>query len=178
MRHQLRLSSIAAVALLALAGIAGFLLAGTSATGATSSNATVQLRSTKLGKILVGSTGRTLYLFGKDSSGRSSCAGQCPVYWPPLLSAAKPTAGSGVNASLLGRTKRSNGKWQVTYNKHPLYYFSNDKAAGQVKGEEVNAFGANWYAVSAKGAKVTTGSGGTTTGTTPTTTYTNPGYGY
>src|SRR5947209_5970892 len=118
MRHQLRLSSIAAVALLALAGIAGFLLAGTSANGATNSKATVQLRSTKLGKILVGSTGHTLYLFAKDTSGRSACSGQCAVYWPPLLSATKPTAGTGVKASLLGRTKRSNGKWQVTYNKH------------------------------------------------------------
>lgn len=176
MRDQTRrYRGIAAVAVLALAGVAGFLLAGTAANGATRSKGTVSLRSTKLGKVLVSSTGRTLYLFEKDRSGHSSCTGQCATYWPPLISATKPTAGSGVKASLLGRTKRSDGTMQVTYSKHPLYMFANDKTAGQVKGEAVNAFGANWYAVSANGAKVGAGGqGGTTTAPTTTSTYTYP----
>ena len=152
-----RIRGLAAVGLLAVAGIAGFMLSGTSANGATQSKSTVSLRTTKLGKILVSSNGHTLYLFEKDKGGRSSCTGMCATYWPPLTSATKPTAGAGVKASLLGRTRRSDGKMQVTYNKHPLYWFSGDKSAGQVTGEELEAFGGEWFDVSAKGAKVETG---------------------
>jgi hypothetical protein len=62
-------------------------------------------------------------------------------------------------------TRRSNGSLQVTYNKHPLYRYTLDTNAGQTKGEGVLAFGAKWYAVSAKGtAVVKTTTGGTTTG--------------
>ena len=57
-------------------------------------------------------------------------------------------------ASLLGTTKRADGRLQVTYNHHPLYTFVNDTKRGQTNGEAVNAFGAKWYAVSAAGAKV------------------------
>ena len=90
------------------------------------------------------------------------------MFWPPLLSHGKPTAGSGVKASLLGTTRRSSGSRQVTYNKHPLYTYSLDKKAGQTKGEGILAFGAKWYVVSAKGSAVvkapsTTTTAGTTT---------------
>lgn len=177
-----RIRGLAAVGLLAVAGIAGFMLSGTSANGATQSKSTVSLRTTKLGKILVSSNGHTLYLFEKDKGGRSSCTGMCATYWPPLTSATKPTAGAGVKASLLGRTRRSDGKMQVTYNKHPLYWFVSDKSAGQVTGEEQDAFGAEWYAVSGKGSKVKSGESGgggeTTTSSTPTYTYTQPIPGY
>ena len=80
--------------------------------------------------------------------------GSCEQFWPPLLSSSKPTAGPGVQASLLGTTKRSNGSLQVTYNKHPLYSYTLDKQAGQTKGEGVSAFGATWYGLSAKGAAI------------------------
>ena len=67
-----------------------------------------------------------------------------------------------------GTTRRSNGSRQVTYNKHPLYTYTLDKKAGQTKGEGILAFGAKWYAVSAKGTAVVKRS--TTTTTTMTTT--------
>jgi predicted lipoprotein with Yx(FWY)xxD motif len=145
----------------------------------------VSLRSTKLGKVLVNSSGRTLYLFMKDKGGRSSCSGQCAKYWPPLISAASPTAGAGINAALLGRVRRGDGKMQVTYNKHPLYLFFKDKSAGQVTGENLDFFGGEWYVVNAKGVKVEPGehAGTTTTSTTTSTTSTRydttttlPGY--
>jgi predicted lipoprotein with Yx(FWY)xxD motif len=60
------------------------------------------------------------------STGRSSCYGACEAYWPPLLTKGKPHAGTGVRASLLGTTKRKDGKLEVTYNHHPLYYFVGD----------------------------------------------------
>jgi len=119
--------------------------------------------------ILVNSRGHTLYLFAKDRNGKSACSGSCVKFWPPSLHSGKPTAGSGVKASMLGTTKRSNGSLQLTYNKHPLYTFALDKRAGQTNGEGNLAFGAKWYAVSAKGTAVVKAS------TTPsTTTTTNP----
>src|SRR5205823_8569425 len=155
--------------LMAALGVVGFLVgAGSIALGGTKRGATVNLHKTKLGPILVNSKGHTLYLFKKDRNGKSSCTGSCAMFWPPLLSHGKPTAGSGVKASLLGTTRRSSGSRQVTYNKHPLYTYSLDKKASQTKGEGILAFGAKWYAVSAKGSAVvkapsTTTTAGTTT---------------
>ena len=168
---RIRLSGITRawvlLALMAALGVVGFLLgAGSIALGGTRTGATVNLRKTKLGPILVNSKGHTLYLFKKDTNGKSSCSGSCAKFWPPLLSHGKPTAGSGVKASLLGRTRRSNGSLQVTYNKHPLYAYSLDTKAGQTKGEGVLAFGAKWYAVSAKGTAVKASTTTTTTTTT------------
>lgn len=155
------------LALMAALGVVGFLLgAGSIALGGTRAGATVNLRKTQLGSVLVNSKGHTLYLFMKDKNGKSSCNASCATFWPPLLSHGKPTAGSGVKASLLGTTRRSNGSRQLSYNKHPLYSYTLDKKAGQTKGEGIFAFGAKWYAVSAKGTAVVKRSTTTTTTTT------------
>jgi len=119
-----------------------------------SKGALVALRTTALGKVLVDARGHTLYLFEKDQHGRSACYGACPTYWPPLLSPSKARAAKGVRASLLGLTKRTDGKRQVTYAGHPLYTFVNDKKAGQTTGEGMTVFGGTWDAVSASGHAV------------------------
>ena len=116
-----------------------------------SKGAIVALRSTALGSVLVDTRGHTLYLFKKDKQGRSACYGACATYWPPLYSTTKPRAGKGVHASLLGVTKRANGKRQVTYAGHPLYRFIADKKAGQTGGEGLTNFGGAWDVVSASG---------------------------
>ena len=123
-------------------------------TGAIGSGAKVAVASSGLGQILVEGRGRTLYLFAKDKRGRSSCTGQCAMYWPPLIASGKWAAVAGAKQSLLGTTKRADGRLQLTYNHHPLYTFVKDTAKGQTNGEEVDAFGGEWYAVSAAGAKV------------------------
>lgn len=169
------------VAAAAVAGLVGFLLAfGSIAHGATQSRATVQIKATSLGKVLVAANGHTLYLFTHDKSNKSLCAGQCAVFWPPLLVASKPVAGAGVSASMLGWTKRADGKLQVTYNHHPLYFFKLDKKAGQVNGQAVNHFGGLWWVVSAKGLAIKKTESGSTTTTTSTssTTTTSGGGGY
>ena len=135
-------------------GVIGFLAAGSVARSASGKTGSVSLGTTKLGPILVNARGHTLYMFAKDRNGKSSCSGSCAKFWPPSLQRGKPTAGSGVKASLLGTTKRSNGSLQLTYNKHPLYTFVLDKKAGQTNGEDQLAFGARWYAVSGKGTAV------------------------
>ena len=166
---------VAVLTLAAALGVTGFLAAGSIAGGnGTQSSATVSLRKTRLGSILVNSKGHTLYLFAKDRNGKSACSGSCASFWPPLLSRSKPTAGPGLKASLLGRTKRSSGSLQVTYNRHPLYNFSLDKRAGQTNGEGNLAFGAKWYAISAKGRAILRAPAPTTTTTTTTTTYPYP----
>jgi predicted lipoprotein with Yx(FWY)xxD motif len=156
--------------LLAMLGVIGFLVAGSIARSATRTTASVSLGKTKLGLILVNSKRHTLYMFVKDKNGKSSCSGSCAKFWPPALQAGKPTAGSGVKASLLATTRRSNGSLQLTYNKHPLYSFVLDKKAGQTNGEGNVAFGAKWYAVSARGTAVVKAS--PTPSPTPTTTTT------
>ena len=118
------------------------------------SGTVVSTAKTSLGRILVNSRGHTLYLFGKDKNGKSACTGMCATFWPPLIAAGKPLAGAGARASLLGTTKRADGRRQVTYNHHPLYTFVKDKRKGQTAGEGLSAFGAKWYAVSPAGARV------------------------
>jgi predicted lipoprotein with Yx(FWY)xxD motif len=143
-----------ALTLSALLFVLGLAVAGSMAGAAGSSSATVSLHATPLGKVLANSHGRTLYLFAKDKGGKSSCSGTCAQYWPPLLVHGKPSAGSGVKASLLGTVKRSDGKLQVTYHKHPLYTYAGDKSAGQANGQGVNASGAKWYVLSAAGSAI------------------------
>src|SRR6266568_4137163 len=94
----------------------------------------------KLGQILVDDKGMTLYLFVKDTGTSSTCYDQCAKFWPPVLTTGTPQAGTGANQSLLRTTTRSDGKVEVTYAGHPLYYFLNDKAPGDTKGQAVNGF--------------------------------------
>lgn len=120
--------------------------------------ATVSLaRAAVLGRqILVAADGRTLYLFAKDAPGRSTCTGSCLAAWPPLTVTGRPGAGPGITPGLLGTFTRSDGRSQVTYHGHPLYYYAGDSAAGQVNGQGLEQFGARWYVVAAGGEAVTT----------------------
>jgi predicted lipoprotein with Yx(FWY)xxD motif len=141
--------------LLGIAGgalVAAVLMVGSAAAGRTAA-AKVSTAKTPLGRILVDSRGRTLYLFEKDGK-TSMCSGQCASYWPPLTTTGKPLATSGVSAKLLGTIKRAGGKLQVTYAGHPLYTFAVDKAKGQTKGEGMSAFGAEWYVLGTNGSKI------------------------
>jgi predicted lipoprotein with Yx(FWY)xxD motif len=128
----------------------------------------VEVRSTTLGKILVDSRGRTLYMFEKDKGSKSSCFGSCAANWPPLrTSSRKPAVGKGVSSSKVGTTKRSDGKRQVTYKGHPLYLFVGDKKAGDTNGQNLEAFGAKWHALSPAGNKVEPKSPSSGGGTNP-----------
>jgi predicted lipoprotein with Yx(FWY)xxD motif len=150
-----RLALIGTAATLAvLAALAFFLLHPMGSDAAARSGPSVSTASTGLGRILVNSGGRTLYMFGKDKNDKSACAGMCAKFWPPLIANGKPRASAGARASLLGTTKRADGRMQVTYNRHPLYTFVKDTKKGQTHGEGLTAFGGQWNAVSAAGAKV------------------------
>jgi len=137
-------------------------------------SAKVGAASSGLGRVLVDGRGRTLYLFARDKHGKSACSGKCAGFWPPLITSGKPLATAGAKTSLLGTTKRADGRLQVTYNHHPLYTFVNDTRKGQTNGEEVDAFGAEWYAVAAAGLKVEKSAATSNSGGDPTA----GGYGY
>jgi predicted lipoprotein with Yx(FWY)xxD motif len=147
-----------ATAAVAVAAVA----AGGAAAGAHSGPAahaskgeTITLRKVgDLGKILTDGEGHTLYLFEADKTKKSTCYKACAKAWPPVITNGKAIPRGGVIASKLGTTKRKNGKLQVTYNGHPLYYFFMDKKAGQANGEGLHFFGASWYVLSKSGKKV------------------------
>jgi predicted lipoprotein with Yx(FWY)xxD motif len=127
------------------------------AVAATAGGTVVKVEKTPLGKVVATSKGMTLYMFRADKAGKSACYGKCAQFWPPLLTSGKPVAGAGIKASLLGTTKRKDGKLQVTYKKYPLYTFLEDKKAGQTKGEGSKAFGAGWYALTPTGVVIDRG---------------------
>jgi len=145
---------IVAAAVVAALAAATFALHPPTTHAAQAKGAIVSTAKTNLGRIIVKSNGRTLYLFGKDRNGKSACSGQCASFWPPLITSGKPRVTNGARASLVGTTKRADGRLQVTYNHHPLYTFAKDTKAGQTNGEGVNAFGAVWNAVSPAGTKI------------------------
>ena len=118
----------------------------------------------QLGKILVDSRGRTIYLFQKDTGTKSTCTGACASVWPPVRATGKPTVGAGLSAGKVGTTPRSDGKPEVTYNGHPLYLYASDTNPGDTNGQGVNGFGAPWYVLSPAGAAITS-SGGSSTST-------------
>ncbi len=141
-----------AVALAVTAGAVTVASAKPSITSARSSSvATVQLRHTSLGSILVSSSGRTLYEFTRDHANKSSCTSirGCSTIWPSLRASGRPTAGSGVRASLL-----STSGGQVTYAGHPLYLYSGDRGPGKTSYVGVKQFGGTWYALNASGGTV------------------------
>ena len=79
-------------------------------------------------------------------------------------------AGEGVTG-VVSVAPRADGSWQVTYDGRPLYYWKDDKAAGDTTGQGVNAFGAQWFALSGAGNQVTaqpsTSGGSSSTSGTP-----------
>jgi predicted lipoprotein with Yx(FWY)xxD motif len=153
------LAGVAAVTLLALAavGCGGGGYAATAGNPATAGEdtATVGVATIGLGKVLVDSQGRTLYLFEKDSGGQSTCFGPCASAWPPLPAPSEPTVGGGANASLVATAKRSDGAPQVTYAGHPLYLYAGDHQPGDANGQDSTGFGARWSALSPAGSAIT-----------------------
>ena len=114
----------------------------------------IDVRSTPLGKILVDAKGRTLYLFEADEPNMSNCSGACLSVWPAFTSQGKPQAHGGALAAKIGTISTSNGKQQVTYDGHPLYYHAADQKPGDTNGQGLKQFGAAWYVLSTTGNKI------------------------
>ena len=168
MRHGTPIGALAAAAAVTLTALAISACGGgggatTPPTTASGKPATIGLEDEgSLGKILVNTQGRSLYLFQRDMGTTSECTGACAAAWPPLRATGAPVVGTSLSSSKLGTTPRADGKPQVTYNGHPLYLYSADQKPGETNGQGLNAFGGSWFALSAAGNMVSgtgTGSG-------------------
>ncbi|MDP2659020.1 MAG: hypothetical protein Q8O78_11475 [Candidatus Deferrimicrobium sp.] len=132
MRKRAVLYAMCAILSLALAGVA------------LADNHAIKLSEKDgVGKYFTDSKGMTLYIFKKDSPGKSVCAGPCVVKWP-LYFREKVSVPKGLNALDFGTITREDGKRQTTYKGWPLYYFAGDKAPGDVLG---HAVGNVWFVV-------------------------------
>ena len=101
---------------------------------------------------LVNGEGMSVYLFEADEGAKgSTCTDACAGAWPPVTSDGAPKAGDGVDPALLDTIERQNGATQVTYGGWPLYTFVRDAAPGDIKGQDVDGFGAEWYLVTPNG---------------------------
>jgi predicted lipoprotein with Yx(FWY)xxD motif len=107
----------------------------------------------KLGTILTDAHGATLYLFEKDTEGHSNCTGACAEDWMPYTtSGGAPAAAPGTTVSMLATITRADGSTQLTYNAHPLYYYSDDKKTpGSIDGQGNSEYGGLWYTVTPSG---------------------------
>jgi predicted lipoprotein with Yx(FWY)xxD motif len=132
----------------------------TSASGGGGAATVAVADNPQLGEILVDGEGRTLYLFEKDESNESYCNGECATVWPPYTTKGGPKAGEGAEAAKLDTLKRDDGSTQATYNGAPLYLYANDTKAGEANGNELDQFGAEWYALQPSGEKAEGSHGG------------------
>ena len=105
----------------------------------------------KLGKILVGENGMTLYMFTKDKADTSNCNAECLKKWPALITQGNPVLGDGVDASMVGVATLADGSKIVTYNHMPLYYWYKDLKAGDTNGQAV---GDVWFVLNPDGNPV------------------------
>jgi len=115
----------------------------------TAAASTIETARTEFGTVLVDSRGMTLYMFDPDKQGQSACDAECLAAWPVVEGPAE--AGQGVDGSLLGTAKATDGTTMATYNGWPLYYFVKDAEPGDVTGQAVQDV---WWVMSADGRPV------------------------
>ena len=136
-----------------LAG-AAFASLGSAALGAPLASASgppkLTLAGSQYGRVLFDGQRRALYAFTRDPRGRSVCSGECAVKWPPYIVRGRVAAGAGVRASLIGTTRRADGRLQVVYAGRPLYFYVDDPK-GKVLCGNVSEFGGVWLVVAASG---------------------------
>ena len=114
---------------------------------------TIRVVDSQYGSILAARRGQAVYLFDKETSPRSRCYGACARAWPPVLTKGRPVAGRGAKSSLLGTTRRRDGRRQVTYGGRPLYFYVAD-APGRVLCHDVEEFGGTWLVLRSSGRPV------------------------
>lgn len=146
--------------LLVLLAVAA-LLPATAATGAQAERDTagapslvLKIRNTRYGKILFDGRDRVLYGFTRDKrGGRSTCYGACAAAWPVYFSRGTVRVMSGVKQSLVGKVRRRDGRFQVTYNGRPLYFYAHE-GPREVRCQNVSEFGGLWLVMKPNGQLV------------------------
>lgn len=138
--------------LFALALVAGLLATAMLAPPAMAAGTTISARGSQFGTMLWGPKRQAAYVFQRDGRGASRCYGSCAKAWPPVYTTGKPVAGRGVRRSLLGTTRRRDGRLQVTYAGRPLYYYAHE-GPGQVLCHNVDLNGGLWWVLGPNGKR-------------------------
>jgi predicted lipoprotein with Yx(FWY)xxD motif len=115
---------------------------------------TLTVKSSSFGRVISDGRGFVLYAFTRDKNGRSACYGACAKAWPVYYAKGTLRAGTGIKRSLIGTTKRRDGRRQITYAGRPLYYYVGDTKAGQIRCQNVVEFGGTWLVVRPTGRLV------------------------
>ena len=89
-----------------------------------------KVADTSKGKALVDAKGMTLYVFDKDTAGKSACNGPCATNWPPLMAPA--TANAMGSWSVV---TRDDGAKQWAYKTKPVYTWAKDTKPGDITGD-------------------------------------------
>jgi predicted lipoprotein with Yx(FWY)xxD motif len=117
--------------------------------------AQITAEDSRFGRILFDANGQVVYAFEIDRQNRSNCTStECVRAWPPVLTKEEPSAGGGVDASLLGTIRRSDSTLQVTYNGRPLYFYEHE-GPGEIKCHNVDLHGGLWWVVMPNGDPAT-----------------------
>jgi predicted lipoprotein with Yx(FWY)xxD motif len=143
------------LAIVALLLVAGALFArSTPASARPAARAVVAVGTSSYGSILFDGRGFALYAFTSDPRGRATCYGACAKAWPPYIVQGRPAAGLRAKGSLLGVTRRHDGRLQATYAGHSLYYYVGDTKPGIVLCQNVKEYGGVWLVLRATGELV------------------------
>jgi len=102
--------------------------------------------NSKYGPMLYDASGQPIYLFDKERSSTPQCYGACAEAWPPVFTKGLPRARKSTRESLLGTTRRQDGRLQVTYAGHPLYFYAHE-GKYQVLCHDVTEYGGTWLVV-------------------------------
>jgi predicted lipoprotein with Yx(FWY)xxD motif len=161
-RSRLRSTPAASVLALAVAAIVAACTAPTGGGATTAPTAgapaggtgpMVEVRQDPTHGSVLAVDGRSVYLFTQDPmDGGTACLEGCATAWPPVTVAdgSEPVAGSGVIGAL-STIERPDGGRQVAIGGHPLYFFANDAAPGDVAGHGLNGV---WFLVTPDGRVV------------------------
>lgn len=105
-----------------------------------------------VGNYLTDKNGLTLYYFDVDKMGSptmpavSNCYDACEVAWP-IFYEDEIKVPASLKVSDFSEIKRRNDASQTVYQGMPLYYYVNDAAPGDIKGEGLNNV---WFTVKIK----------------------------
>lgn len=107
----------------------------------------LKIKSSPMGDYITDKKGFALYLFESDSPNKSKCEDKCERTFLPFLAedvTFPPDVDSRLESTKVGLFRRSNGKYQVSYNKVPLYKYKLDTRPEDRKGHKQKLFGGRW----------------------------------
>ncbi|MEO8696791.1 MAG: hypothetical protein ABI658_25000 [Acidimicrobiales bacterium] len=117
------------------------------------SNVAVKVADSPLGKILISTSGTTLYGFANDTAAKSTCYGACANAWPPVIVTDDWTVGPGVDSGVFSTIARDDGTQQLVAGKLPLYEYVGDARPGDANGQ---GSGDVWFVVGTDAKFITT----------------------